>query len=77
MIFDDIQTSTRISTPSAVLRPGAGAGLGFASAEPMLPLAQSPKVSVQLTNSDGRCWTADFSAPALVNQGTTFRDRGD
>ena len=53
-----------------------GAGLGFASAPP-LPLTQSPKVTVQLTNSDGECWSAEYSAPVRVNRGDAFMDRGD
>jgi hypothetical protein len=54
-----------------------GANLGFAGSAPLLPLDQDPKVTVQLTNSDGRCWTADYSAPAIVNQSSEFSDKGD
>ena len=54
-----------------------GAGLGFAGLEPVFPLDQSPKVTVQLTNSDGKCWTADYSAPARANGGGRFVDKGD
>ena len=56
---------------------GAGPNLDFASDAPLLPFAQSPKVTVQLTNSDGRCWTTDFSTPAVTNTGEVFTDRGD
>ena len=54
-----------------------GAGLGFAGLGPVVPLDQSPKVTVQLTNSDGKCWTADYSAPARGNGGGKFIDKGD
>jgi hypothetical protein len=43
----------------------------------LLPLQQSPKVTVQLTNSDGKCWTADYSAPARLNRTDGFFDKGD
>ena len=43
----------------------------------MLPLAQSPAVTVQLTNSAGKCWSADYSAPARMNRSDSFFDRGD
>jgi hypothetical protein len=54
-----------------------GANLGFASTPGMLPLAQSPAVTVQLTNSAGKCWSADYSVPARMNQSDSFFDRGD
>ena len=53
-----------------------GANLGFATLAP-LPLDQSPKVTVQLTNSDGRCWTADYSTPAATNTSDRFTDKSD
>lgn len=71
------------------LKPGATPGkaqvgviakgprLGFTPARAVLPLDQSPKVTVQLSNSDGRCWTADYSAPASKNDARQFKDVGD
>ncbi len=52
-----------------------GANLGLAGN--LLPLAQSPLVTVQLTNSAGACWSADYSAPARANRSDLFLDRGD
>jgi hypothetical protein len=54
---------------------GKGTGLGFAPG--WLPLAQSPRVTVQLTTDAGACWGADYTAPARTNGGNAFMDRGD
>ena len=54
-----------------------GAGLDFASLGPVVPLDQDAKVTVQMTNSAGTCWTADYSTPARVNGGGRFMDKGD
>ena len=56
---------------------GKGANLRSMSPGPLLPFDQSPKITVQLTNGDGRCWTADYSTPAVVNRSDRFLDRGD
>jgi hypothetical protein len=56
---------------------GKGGNLDYASLAPFLPLDQSPRVTVQLTNSDGRCWAADYSAPAAANTSEKFADKGD
>jgi hypothetical protein len=65
------------TTKGQLMVSGKGTGLGFAELEPLLPFDQSPTVTVQMTNSDGRCWTADYSAPALSNERTGFLDSGD
>ncbi|HVO25889.1 MAG TPA: choice-of-anchor V domain-containing protein [Candidatus Margulisiibacteriota bacterium] len=39
--------------------------------------AQDTAVSVQLVNSDGMCWEADFSAPAKKNDLKQFNDKSD
>jgi hypothetical protein len=39
--------------------------------------AQDTAVIVQLVNSDGTCWEADFSAPAKKNDLTQFNDKSD
>jgi hypothetical protein len=44
---------------------------------PSLPLAQSPKTTVQLKSSAGTCWEAAYSAPASRNEPGRFKDRGD
>jgi hypothetical protein len=56
---------------------GKGANLPVpAPAGPGL-FAQDIVVTVQLVNSDGMCWEADFSAPAKKNNLTQFNDRSD
>jgi hypothetical protein len=50
---------------------GRGAELGVD------PLPAAQPVTVQLKNSDGGCWEAVYSAPALRNQEGQFRDRSD
>jgi hypothetical protein len=54
-----------------------GDNLDFTSLAPLLPFDQSPKVTVQMTNSDGECWTAAYSAPARANDHDGFVDKGD
>ena len=39
--------------------------------------AQSPSVRVQLVNTEGACWEAVYSAPALRNIPGTFKDKSD
>ena len=52
-------------------------GVGIAAVGDALPFAQSPAVTVQLTNDVGQCWSTDFSAPARLNRNDRFDDRGD
>lgn len=54
-----------------------GANLGFLALEPLLPLQQDPTVTIQVTNTDGKCWTAKYSTPAKKNQADQFLDKGD
>jgi hypothetical protein len=51
---------------------GRGANLPLSA----LPLAQDPRITVQLRNSLGACWSADFSS-AIVNDATRFKARAD
>jgi hypothetical protein len=44
---------------------------------PTLPLTQAPTVTVQLTNTNGVCWEAAFSAPASKDNTTQFNDKSD
>jgi hypothetical protein len=60
-----------------VLVLGKGVPLGFAGLEPLLPFDQGPTVTVQLVNSNGKCWSADYSAPPIFNQSDKFLDKGD
>jgi hypothetical protein len=53
------------------------AGKGANLAMPALPLKQSPTLVVQLQNSDGACWEADYSAPAKRNDGAQFNDQSN
>ena len=39
------------------------------------PVAQP--LTVQLKNSDGKCWEATYSAPAKRNDAAHFKDRAD
>jgi hypothetical protein len=41
------------------------------------PLPAAQPLTVQLQNSDGRCWEADYSAPARRNEDGQFRDQAD
>ncbi len=52
---------------------GKGASLGM----PSLLLLQDSKVTVQLKNTQGECWSAAYSAPASRNQADQFKDRSD
>lgn len=58
---------------SAIRAKGRGAKLSM----PALPLSQDPRVVVQLKNDLGVCWEAIYSAPALRNEQTEFRDKSD
>ncbi len=42
-----------------------------------LPLSQSPHIVVQLANSNGKCWSASYSTPAIRANGKRFVDRAD
>jgi len=50
---------------------------GGAVPNPSLPLQQDPRVTVQLVNTLGECWGADFTAPASANRDDSFRDKND
>ena len=50
---------------------------GVNLAMPSLPLHQDPRVIVQLKNSAGACWEADYSAPAATDTGSQFKDKSD
>lgn len=50
-------------------------GQGVSLEPPPLPLDQDPEVSLQVRNSSGVCWGADFATPAKSNAGTSFKDK--
>jgi hypothetical protein len=52
---------------------GKGSALGLGS----LQFVQDPAVIVQMLDSDGGCWEADFSAPAHENDAERFKDVSD
>ena len=52
-------------------------GKGASLPVPTLPLAQDSKVTIQINNTDGACWTTSFSAPATKNQADQFKDKAD
>ena len=62
------------------LTPGAAKiivkGKGSHLAAPSLPLDKSPRVRVQLRNSNGVCWEANFST-AAKNLSTEFKAKAD
>jgi hypothetical protein len=50
---------------------------GSRFAVPTLPFEQAPRVTVQLLNSEGSCWSATFGVPALQNDTAGFKDFSD
>lgn len=44
---------------------------------PALPLAQDPRVVVQLVHDEGGCWETEHSGPADKNGKKAFRDKAD
>ncbi len=53
-------------------------GKGENLTTPLLPLAQNPRIVVQLTRSDDSvCWDAVYGAPALTNRANLFREKSD
>jgi cysteine-rich repeat protein len=52
------------------------AGKGGLLFRPTLPLAQSPRVRVQLRNSNGACWETDFSTHT-ASDALQFKAKGD
>jgi hypothetical protein len=72
-------------TPDGILGVVAKSGLGGRAritlkgkgdrlVLPALPLAQAPRVTVQLVATTGACWESVHDAPASKNDGTQFRD---
>jgi cysteine-rich repeat protein len=64
-----------------VLRPGVQGqariqvkGKGEVLVLPGLPLAQAPRVTVQLRSGTGACWGASYAPPARTNDGEQFKD---
>jgi hypothetical protein len=68
--------------PDGIRRVQLKAGNGNASialfgrgmALPPRPLEQDRRVVVQLVNTEGTCWTAEFPSPAKRNDAVKFRD---
>lgn len=50
---------------------------GSRFAVPTLPFEQAPRVTVQLLNSAGSCWSGTFGVPALQNDAAGFKDFSD
>ncbi len=48
-------------------------GRGLELPDPVMPFAQDPQITVQLVNSLGNCWGADYVSPAQVNTGTRLK----
>ena len=45
-------------------------GRGFVLPDPAMPFQQDPQITVQVLNSLGNCWGADYVSPAQVNTET-------
>jgi len=56
---------------------GKGANLPMPAPVGTGLFAQDTAVTVQLVNSDGMCWEADFSAPAKKNDLKVFKAKSD
>jgi cysteine-rich repeat protein len=74
----------RDGSPDGITGAKLKAGTGSASLSvkgrgryfaPELPFTQESRVTVQLWNSAGACWTTELSAPADRSSPTQFRDR--
>lgn len=50
---------------------------GASFAVPPLPAAQDARLTIQLRNGAGTCWSAEFAAPAFLNDGEVFKDLSD
>jgi hypothetical protein len=57
-----------------IVLKGKGEPLGLPA---VLDVQQDPRVTVQLQSSEGDCWDAVYSVPALRNLTDSFKDAGD
>lgn len=62
-----------VAGKAAITLHAKGPNLGLAAAG-IPPLAQDPRVIVQLTNAAGQCWSADYAAPARRLRGAGARE---
>ena len=60
-----LETGVDAAAPAAPTRKPAAPRPGAEGAQP------------PMTNSNGKCWTADYSTPPRVNGGGRFIDKGD
>ena len=68
-----LQLAAGAAGKAKIVAKGKGPNLAM----PAFPLPQNPSIVVQVQNSDGGCWEADYSAPATTNSGTKFKDTSD
>jgi hypothetical protein len=77
---DGVPAGIRAVTLRVGARPGQASilveGRGPRLLLPTLPLREEPKVTVQLRNSAGACWGADYST-ATRNDATRFKAKSD
>ena len=55
-------------------------GKGMSIDMPIMPLDQDPSVKVQMINSNGECWEANYGTPAIKNLAGPpgfFKDKAD
>lgn len=69
----EIKVDTGGAGKAKIVVKGKGGNLAL----PALPLKQNQRVVVQLQNSIGACWEADYSARATTNNGKKFNDKSD
>ena len=69
----DILLKTGQDGKASVKVKGRGSRLDL----PALPITQDSAIIVQLSNDVGTCWSDRYSAPAKVNDGAQFKDKGD
>jgi len=71
--LSQLQLTAGAAGKAKIVAKGKGPNLAM----PAFPLLQDPTVVVQVQNSDGGCWEADYSAPAKKNDSAQLNDTSD
>jgi len=72
-----LQLTAGAAGKAKIVVKGKGEGLPLPVPVGSALFAQDTALIVQLVNSDGMCWEADFSAPAKKNDLKQFNDKSD
>jgi hypothetical protein len=72
-----IQLVSGVAGKAKVVVKGKGFNLPMPPPAGLGLLHQDPTVTVQLSNSDGVCWEAEFSTPAKKNDLKQFNDKSN